>query len=937
MKRQHYAYGITLAACGLLASFALVPRPAEIALLAWKDKQFDEARAGYERQAALGDRSPLTTGALSQIYLQYGEVELATRTLESYVRDHPADMGARRRLGIYYQYAQRPRDYLLNLEAISRQRETEADLRELSKGFNFIADYDRQIAALKRLIERAWAKPKDYLDLARIEASQGRLRDAAQTMQTLASWHPAMIDLEAAEFHVQLLIDDGRAAEASERAAQWIDRTHDFRGAAQLAGHFLAKNAFEPGRRLAARYPVLLGVLTQIEIGMGRRADAYARLDALERSGAMPRELLQTFLDLAIQRKQRERALAVASPERAEVAALPHWLLANLAEAALEIGRKDYLARLTGAMGDAFLSERPLLGVAVATARADRTRAGEWLDKALRKALGASTTDERLATAELLRNFGRALDALRVLERARTLDSSPRVAQAWAVAAVLAGQGSAVVQWLNGADERSLDVPSLKDIFYAAGDRKLWALQVLAARKWLGREPTAESELAYGDALLAAGNLVPASEWKAYGERALASKNLDEGRREAILSALVEAKLAAIALPGLKDLARRKGGSWFFSYVEAANAAGDAGARTNLVEFLESELERGGLKPEDREARLYALLEAGMTVRALPHLKRFAESRADAAGHKQWIWAWEAALVKLNRKRELVDLWRGQSVSPHLLLEERRGFAFRLLESGEKKLAEAAFRELAAQAEPDSRDVAQLLHLWGPRPKRNEIDWLEARAAAASSPAAAAKWTGTLLGVLQSSRDVDRFRRVLGREIAATRDPGAWRRYARLAIEENLSEIATSAFGRVLAWAPHDLEALDQLGRLRFAAGCYADAGQHLKKYVELGGPSWEAAMLLGELAGRDGRRAESAAAYERALEILGRNPRRSLAERSAYAQLLSRTGRLPESQAAWNRLIREHPEDKNLLADYAATLLEKGKLDRAEQLLREP
>src|SRR5580693_9000945 len=115
-----------MAAAGIAASIALVPRPEEIALQNWKDKQFDTSLQIYEAEYARGNRSARVVGALAEAHVQFGEMDQAIRILEEHLQRHPADHEVRLRLGTYYQYAQLRGKYLDNLEQIVSGGPTEA-------------------------------------------------------------------------------------------------------------------------------------------------------------------------------------------------------------------------------------------------------------------------------------------------------------------------------------------------------------------------------------------------------------------------------------------------------------------------------------------------------------------------------------------------------------------------------------------------------------------------------------------------------------------------------------------------------------------------------------------------------------------------------------------------------------------------------------------
>src|SRR5213594_879353 len=162
MKKIHYLAFGCLTVAGAALSIALVPGKSELALIHLKDKEYEVARRAYEERLTAGDRSVRVVMPLTQLYLQFGDVEKAVQLMESFVAENPNDVAALKRLGKFFQYAERPRDYLTILEPV------EANLRELSDIYNFTAQYERQIEILKTLIEKYPKRPQDFIDLANL-------------------------------------------------------------------------------------------------------------------------------------------------------------------------------------------------------------------------------------------------------------------------------------------------------------------------------------------------------------------------------------------------------------------------------------------------------------------------------------------------------------------------------------------------------------------------------------------------------------------------------------------------------------------------------------------------------------------------------------------------------------------------------------------------
>src|SRR5437867_4240041 len=98
MKTVHYIVVIAVVLSGLGVSVLLFPRSSEIALLRFKDKDFESALKAYELRIAAGELNASVVMPLTQLYLQYGEVDSAIDLMERYLRKHPADQTAKQML-----------------------------------------------------------------------------------------------------------------------------------------------------------------------------------------------------------------------------------------------------------------------------------------------------------------------------------------------------------------------------------------------------------------------------------------------------------------------------------------------------------------------------------------------------------------------------------------------------------------------------------------------------------------------------------------------------------------------------------------------------------------------------------------------------------------------------------------------------------------------
>jgi len=171
-------------------------------------------------------------------------------------------------------------------------------------------------------------------------------------------------------------------------------------------------------------------------------------------------------------------------------------------------------------------------------------------------------------------------------------------------------------------------------------------------------------------------------------------------------------------------------------------------------------------------------------------------------------------------------------------------------------------------------------------------------------------------------------------EVASAATAEQLRTWARLAAEESLHHQMSTAYYKILEYAPTDREALVRLGKLAFAEGRYKPARELLDRAVAAGERDWESYWLMGDLLTREKRPAEARRSYNEALRLLAVERNRPFPVRAAEALLLHKSRREDEARAAFEKLLAERPDDANLKADYAAVLTEGGLYDRAEQIL---
>ncbi|MFQ5849292.1 MAG: tetratricopeptide repeat protein [Candidatus Binatia bacterium] len=1021
--RRHYVFFAAVVVIGLGAVFLLIPGERELAYLHLKDKVFGTARETYEQRFAAGDLSPSVVQPLVQLHLQYGDADKAIQVLERYLEKNPDGIDARLQLATLYQWAQRPGDYLRKLEEINRLQPSEQNLRRLSALYNFTAQYEKQIAVLKELVEGYPATTDDMMNLATLQASLGRLGDAISTLRRLEKQHPQGVGTDVMALWLSLLLDTKNEKRAFVRARGWLAAHPDPGMAGRFASIFkdkrqapLALHLLQPFEATADKNPELLLVLTRVEMETGRANQAFARLKSLYTDGRLPDAALESFIELALARDNPKLALEAAKGK--DPSLLSGWLLTSLARTAITSKRPQAAQQMLESLGKEFLNSRPVLAAELALALQKDKEAARWVtiaegnpglsheqrialvDLYIRlgrkgnaiRALRRLATSESMPTssptnvAELYLKLGRATEGLKLFERLRSSHPSPQVDAAWARVAAGAGNANAVVVWLDQADAEAVSDQLLKDLYFLANDAGTPTLALASAERLYRRRRGKRERLQLAKALVAVGRpgaALPhlrallregydveetyvaalsgaqgagapvAHELKTFLARKLTEAHLRDEKREEFAYRLTNLGAYRTVLPTLLFLARRKGGSWLFDYVEAALKADQ---KDLLIESLKHDLDREDLSREKKEVRLYLLLEHGGEVTSLPYLRKFAETFGG-----EWTFAYEEALGKLGHREALLTFWKNRTSRTDVSPDEKRSIAFRMLEAGHKQSAEKVFFALASDAPPESPDVSQLLFLWGPQPDPSALDWIEERARLASGSEKAG-WLNHLvnagapqravaiveassepphgpvlyayLNALVEAHDRDRLATVMDHQLSTEGNPKRLRRLARLALQENLTITTQRIFRKLLKAKPDDQEALMWLGRLAFFGSRYATAKRYLGRYLASGEADYESHFYYGEILRRENGLAAAKDHYERALQQIGRLSVRSPRSELFRAKILARLGRFDDSVALFEKLLQQRPDDSDVRAEFAALLLDNGKYERAEQIL---
>ncbi|WPZ33485.1 tetratricopeptide repeat protein [Thalassobaculum sp. OXR-137] len=417
-----------------------------------------------------------------------------------------------------------------------------------------------------------------------------------------------------------------------------------------------------------------------------------------------------------------------------------------------------------------------------------------------------------------------------------------------------------------------------------------------------------------------------------------------------IVYALSDADRAA-AVPLFRTLAESAPAQWDAAYIAVLN---DLGRRQELVEWTTARL-AGSTEPKIALSLAYALADIDPAAAAEAVKPRATSSRDFAAlyaellrraGRREAALAFEIDLAKSGRFGEAYT----------------RETAFRALETGDRSTAETLFRQVATDAGPDSESVRQLFYLWGPRPRPDALDWIEARARTASGKERDA-WLDKLLEVRAGGRvasliggpegaktdqdllhlvsayaqsdDRRLLREAMLKALARIADPDRLRALARTAENTRDRGLITAAWRAVLNAAPADTEAQRTLGLIAYDEGRLIDAERLLAAYLANGEGDYEANYYYADTLARTDRSAQAMPFYRKAHAQLMKIEPRDFTQEVARANLLRRLGRTEEAVALMDRLVRERPGDEGLRADFADLLIQTGDLRRARSILK--
>jgi thioredoxin-like negative regulator of GroEL len=966
---RHLLIAIAVAAGAGALSLLLIPGGEEVALMYFKDREFEQAERAYRLELSRRGLQRQLVVPLNELRLQAGRIDEVIGLMSRFAEDNPADADALDVLAEYYRQAQRPHDQVRTLARLAQLRPDPRLLRELAGWYDILEQHAELRAVLRRLADAGQATPAEHEMLALLQAGAGERSHAAATLAESWRSQAAAFQPSALLLYAALLADSDEPDAVRTLAQQWhargrdpavlleVARTLEDRDHTVLA---LAVLDTLPAALREGGDALLLSSGLQTRLGQG--ATAVQSLLQRERTRPLSPRLQIQLIDAAL--ASGDITLALERAMRLPGERLPHWMLPALIEAALGAQRPRDARRLFEGLDERTLAARPLFAARTALALGEHDAARRWAaiaeaaasddqaraalalvyralgEDARARALLVSLSLENLA-AELRTDIVHLYLALGEAQRglAQLESAGDRHSDGWALLSTAVGREDTVLAWLPGTAAAQADEALLADLYSLAQSRGLARLELALAQRgarqiatpeWrlrlaqtlfaqhqplpsleLLRElrtQVADAEALYPQALLAAPVHEPAlqGELDAYLDERIARDGITAPATEQLVYDVLAAGAPRSALPVLAALARSDAERWFESYAETLEQLDE---RAALRDAIAQRLDDPALEREQRQWLLLRLARAGDVDGALAQFEQ--QTLADHGTQQSWLYAYEDAAQQFGAQARLLAFLQRAAFDRAAPRHAREARSWVLLARLDPQQSLPVLARLAAQtpATWDARYRDVLLSLG----RRDELARHLLAQARGAPPAARRELAFALLDMGRKNAAVAIFE-----TLASTAAPDAddvrqllflWGPRPGATAQDWLAARVRDSSGAARAgWARH----LIAVGAAPRAAALLADDAQR-------GGDRDTAQVYLEALIGSGDRDAVRAQ-----LDTLLAGAADPAALRR-IAQLAIEHDHPAAAHAAWQRIVAQAPDDAEALRALGMVSYEQG------------
>jgi hypothetical protein len=344
-----------------------------------RDGQTRRALQMLEARLQRGDQSSRVLFDLHRLYDYYGDSEKARRVLEQLADQRPRDAVIQRQLAQLYKTTQDEPAYLRTLQKQISLRYSEPACKELIGLLRRSSAYEAEQAAIADCRRRGYRRVDDLVRLAFLEASDGNIVEAAQTLSAVDDrrW---LREARERQLLFDTLIEARRPEEATRRSIRWLKGQYDPDIANTLIYRMVEANRNDLALQIAAAVslPGDAVALTVAEIMVDQVQYTAARAFLggwLQQNKAMDFELATRFVTAGLDAE--DYGLALTGAERFGLDKLGQAELGALAVALLASARGGEFDRVRPFLTPDAIARQPMIaaGIDLRSGRNEQARA----------------------------------------------------------------------------------------------------------------------------------------------------------------------------------------------------------------------------------------------------------------------------------------------------------------------------------------------------------------------------------------------------------------------------------------------------------------------------------------------------------------------------------------------------------------------------------
>lgn len=891
-SRSYYIAVICLGLSALAFSIYLIPNAKEESLMYFHAKRYDEAKAKFEQLYNSGDRSLSVTMPMIWLQLHYADEDKAIEILENYIAQNPQDKAALEYLGTLYLDANRPYDYLINLESLYTLDPKGEILRKQEQLYSQFGQVEERIKVLQDLVEKKQATILEYRDLSYLLASQGKMQQANLVAdKLLRDISIREYDPETVNFLIGLFADLGEKKKAEIVALKYVETHRDITSTIKVISFLARKRMFDQALSVLGslspeeqNLPILQSVRTSLYIQSGNRQYAYRILDAEWKKGTLWKRLYPEYISLAAE-FESSRARFMQILDSVQIKDLTPEALIMVARRAILTRDPALSDKLSKGIQIKDIKVDPVLAFVIGLGMKPPGKEDEMIFREL-YVQGGFNDHQKAIIAQLLNikgyekfskdvlseiasfhdipegdwydlsslyvRLGLSKKGLQLIEAVR--DNSQETENddnSWMILAVSAGKINEVISYIK--KDESKDANVIRDIFYIAAEQKQYDYLLEIAQELQKEAPGSESL-----ELLAAAELIS-------GDRDRGIKLFQELRQSG---------------QDVSDL-----------FIFALNVAAqrDPSMKEALVREVQELLTQKDLSPTKLREYGFILAEHGHKHEAEEIFFKLSEDKPYSDPDVQMLlslWGDKINDEQLDWIREQAHVAEGK---------DRAGWLKELVWRGhpEDMIELATLKDLSEDDLADAYlEAANLL-------KRKDL---------------------VRQAVIYLSNDENRPERLV--------KVGWEAHYA------DMDELAGKVMDKAFGISPLNPEVLRGLGVVSYFLGDLKRAKCLLSRYIDDYVADYLAYYTYGEILWTREEKRQSKSYYENAIEKLDAMENRGSPYKAVRATSLFRLGRHEESFKIFDELIREHPNLPNLYADYAQLHMDLRNFKDARRIL---